>query len=113
MESITAYIAMDRRQALAKGEILPDRTKGTILFADISGYTPLTKALMKHLGPKRGAELLTQQINRIFDLLITQVHSYRGSIIGFGGDAITCWFDADNGHQGTACALKMQQVMHP
>jgi class 3 adenylate cyclase len=81
------------------------------LFADISGYTPLTQALMAKLGPKLGAELLTRHINHIFELLITEVHRYQGSIIGFGGDAITCWFDGDDGQRGTTCALNMQQVM--
>lgn len=111
MESIAAYMAMDRYQALARGEILPDRANGAVLFADISGYTPLTQALMARLGPKPGAELLTRQINHIFELLITEVHRYRGSIIGFGGDAITCWFDGDDGQRGAACALAMQQAM--
>ena len=31
------------------------------LFADISGFTPLTEALAKELGPQRGAEELTAQ----------------------------------------------------
>ena len=111
MGSISAYIAMDRSQALAQGEVLPDRSSGAVLFADISGYTSLTQAFMAKLGPKLGAELLTRQINHIFDLLITEVHHYRGSIIGFGGDGITCWFDGDDGQRGTACGLNMQQAM--
>lgn len=111
MESIAAYMAMDRYQALARREVLPDRSGGAVLFADISGYTPLTQALIAKLGPKPGAELLTRQINHIFELLITEVHRYRGSIIGFEGDAVTCWFDGDDGQRGTACALAMQQVM--
>lgn len=111
MESMAAYIPMDRRQALAKGEGLSNRTSGTVLFADISGYTPLTRALMEQLGRKRGAEILTAQINQLFERLIATAHYYRGSIISFEGDAITCWFDGDNGSRGTACALGMQQTM--
>lgn len=65
MESSAAYMAMDRCQALARGEVLPDRSSGAVLFADISGYTPLTQALMAKLGPKPGAELLTRRINDI------------------------------------------------
>ena len=54
-----AYIARDRRVALAQGVELPDRVFGAALFADISGFTPLTEALAAELGPERGAEELT------------------------------------------------------
>jgi class 3 adenylate cyclase len=53
------------------------------LFADISGFTSLTEALVKELGPKRAAEVLTRQLNRVCDALI-RVHRYSGSVIGFG-----------------------------
>ena len=55
MESLIAYIPTDRRQALARGLELPDLTTGAALFADISGFTPLTEALVQALGPQRGA----------------------------------------------------------
>jgi class 3 adenylate cyclase len=83
------------------------------LFADISGYTPLTKAVMADLGPKRGAEVLTQHINRVFATLITAIHNYRGSIIGFSGDALTCWFEGDQGERALTCAVTMQEAMTP
>jgi len=46
---------MDRRQALAGQMLLPERLTGAALFADISGFTPLTEALARDLGPQRGA----------------------------------------------------------
>jgi len=95
MESPAAYIPMDRRQTVARGEDLPDRTRAAVLSADISGFTPLTEALVKELGPRRGAEKLTRQLNAVYGALIAEVHRYRGSVIGFSGDAITCWFDGD------------------
>jgi predicted ATPase/class 3 adenylate cyclase/Tfp pilus assembly protein PilF len=93
MEHPEAYIPIDRRLALVRGEDLPDRTRGAALFADISGFTPLTERLAKELGPQRGAEELTQQLNVIYSALIAQVDQYRGAVISFSGDAITCWFD--------------------
>src|SRR5215510_3173367 len=116
MESLYAYIPTDRRYALARGEDLPDHTSGAALFADISGFTPLTEALMQVLGPQRGAEELTRWLNEIYDALVDDVERYRGSVISFSGDAITCWFDDTNGRRpsafrGTACALAMQQTM--
>jgi adenylate cyclase len=111
MESLAAYVPIDRRRALARGKDLPDHTSGAVLFADISGFTPLTEALARELGPRLGAEELTKQLNAVYSVLIAEVHCYRGSVIGFSGDAITCWFDGDDGLCATACALSMQQVM--
>jgi class 3 adenylate cyclase len=95
MEALDVYIPIDRRQAIARGKDLPDRARGAALFADISGFTPLTEALVQELGPQRGAEELARQLNRVYDALIAEVHRYGGSVIGFSGDAITCWFDDD------------------
>src|SRR5215207_7710692 len=123
MESLYAYIPTDRRYALAQGAPLPDRTTGAALFADISGFTPLTEALLLALGPQRGAEELTGWLNKIYDALVAQIESYRGSVISFSGDAMTCWFDdqvpeyikpapsTSSTLRATACALAMQQTM--
>jgi len=111
MESTTVYIPIDRRQAIARGEELPDRTSGAALFADISGFTPFTTTLLDELGPKRGPEELTRQLNLVYDTLIAEVHRFGGSVMIFSGDAITCWLDGDNGLRAIACGLAMQQAM--
>ena len=95
MELLSVYIPMDRRQAMVRGEDLPGHTRGAVLFADISGFTPLTEALLQALGPRRGADELTRQLNQVYDALIGEVHRYRGSVLTFSGDAITCWFEDD------------------
>ena len=69
MEILNAYSPMVRRQAIARGHQLPDRSHGPALFVDVSDSTALTEAL------------------------ISEIHAYQGSFIGFGGDASTCWFD--------------------
>jgi class 3 adenylate cyclase/predicted ATPase len=111
MERPSAYIPMDRRQALAQGGELPSRVRGAALFADISGFTPLTEGLVRDLGPQRGAEELTHYLNLIYDALIAELHRFGGSVINFSGDAITCWLNNDTGLRGVACALSMQQIM--
>ncbi len=110
-EVLSAYVPMERRHALINGEPLPERTKGSVLFADISGFTPLTATLSKELGADRGVEMLSDQLNQVYGALIDKVHQYRGSVISFAGDAITCWFDQDEGNVATAAAFAMQQVM--
>jgi len=46
------------------------------LFADISGFTPLTEALTAELGRKRGAEEVLRQINPVYETLIATLHRY-------------------------------------
>lgn len=111
MTSPSAFIPIDRRQALASGKTLPDRASGAALFADISGFTPLTEELTHAFGPDRGAEELVAQLNEIYETLIAQVELYGGSVIGFSGDAVTCWFDGDDGRRATASAFAIQNGM--
>jgi adenylate cyclase len=93
MESIAAYLPADRRYALAQGVALPEAARGAVLYADISGFTRLTEGLARTLGPRRGAEELTHRLNQVYDALIAEVDRFGGSVIGFAGDAILCWFD--------------------
>jgi class 3 adenylate cyclase/tetratricopeptide (TPR) repeat protein len=106
-----AYIARDRRRALADGVELPDRVYGAALFADISGFTPLTEALAMELGAQRGAEELTANLGRIFHAIIAELDRFGGEVIYFSGDAVTCWVDGDDGTRATAAALAMQEAM--
>jgi CheY-like chemotaxis protein len=94
-ETVALYLPMDRRHALASGHMLPDQAQGTVLMADIAGFTPLTEALARELGFQRGAEELTRHLNRVFGALVDQVHHCGGSVLNFSGDAITCWFDGN------------------
>lgn len=114
METLSAYIPTDRRLALARGESLPTEAEGAVLFADISGFTPLTEALAHAYGARRGADELTGHLNRVYGALIAQVDRYGGSVINFSGDAITCWFAGGvqrGSRHGMAAALAMQESM--
>ncbi|MCB8986706.1 MAG: tetratricopeptide repeat protein [Ardenticatenaceae bacterium] len=91
--SLITFLPQDRLRALARGETLPESTTGAALFADISGFTPLTEKLTRSLGPRRGIEDLTRTINAVYAALIAEVERFGGSVIGFAGDAMTCWFD--------------------
>ncbi len=114
--TLVAYLPQDRRTALAVGRTLPDRCAGTALFVDISGFTALTEAITLALGPRRGGEVLTEQINRVYEALIAEVDHQGGTVIGFAGDAITCWFDdatacGTSAARATACALAQCAAM--
>lgn len=110
-EPLEVYIPMDRRQAMARGEFLPDRAAGAALVADISGFTALTEALIQELGPRPGIDELSRQLNLVYEGLIGQLHRLGGSVITFSGDAILCWFNGDAGLRAVTCALAMQRVM--
>ncbi|GIK71642.1 MAG: adenylyl cyclase [Chloroflexota bacterium] len=119
MQQATAYLPSDRRRALLTGDHLPARAIGAVLFVDISGFTPLTETLARQLGRSRGAELLTRTLNAVYQALIDQVDQHGGSVIGFAGDAITCWFDAGvvdlraAAARALAAAQAMQRAIEP
>lgn len=111
---LNIYIPQDRLRALAKGEALPERCRGAAIFADISGFTPLTENLTQELGPRRGIEELTRRINNVYEILISNIERFGGSVIDFAGDAATCWFDEQDGNataRAVSCAQAMQNSM--
>ncbi|HSH03132.1 MAG TPA: adenylate/guanylate cyclase domain-containing protein [Anaerolineae bacterium] len=111
MDVLSAYLPMDRRWAWQNNEAIPAVAEGAVLFADVSGFTSLTAVLTAELGPKQGAEEMTRQINRALTAIIGEVHRYRGAVISFSGDAITCWFADDKGERAVTCATQMQVMM--
>ena len=108
MESWGAFLPQDRRRALAAGETLAAVTAGTAVFADISGFTPLSEEYSIEFGSNRGAEEVTLQMNAFFEVLINILDKHHGSAISFSGDAVTCWFDGDDGRRAVSCAREIQ-----
>ncbi len=108
----TRYLPADRVRALAADTPLATTATGSALFADISGFTPITERLRQALGARRGAETLASHLNRVYDALIAQVDRFGGSIISFAGDAITCWFAGDDAPlRAAACAFALLEAM--
>lgn len=117
MTVFETYLPQDRRHALAQNELLSDRANGAVLFADISGFTPLTEALTRSLGSRRGAEELTHQLNAVYDALIIEIEKYGGTVISFAGDGALCWFRENSATEPRAaldaveCAFALQRAM--
>lgn len=95
--TLHTYLPQDRLRAIANNTPLPDRTSGSALFADISGFTALTESLREAFGARQGAEVLSRQIGEVFSALVAEVEKYGGSVIDFAGDSMLCWFDRGNG----------------
>ncbi|MFN3372689.1 MAG: adenylate/guanylate cyclase domain-containing protein, partial [Chloroflexus sp.] len=88
--------------------------EGSLLFADLSGFTALSERLSV-LG-RQGAEEVSAVVNRLFAALLHEVQARNGALLKFGGDALTVFFDAatlGDQHATAACtaALAMQTRM--
>src|SRR5579862_6764540 len=81
VDSPSAYLPGDRRRALAAGATLPTRVRGAALFADISGFTPVTEALAGELGSQRASEELTIHLNRVFHAVIGELDRFGGEVV--------------------------------
>jgi class 3 adenylate cyclase/Tfp pilus assembly protein PilF len=64
--------------------------KAYTMFIDMSGFTPMTQALMQE-GPT-GAEKLSRSLNQIFAPMVELVYRNDGFIPYFAGDAFTAVF---------------------
>lgn len=110
-ENRCAYIPRDRLVAIAGHEQIRPFSSGSILFVDISGFTPMTEAFEASLGVRQGGEELARILNEVYDSLISEVDNQGGSVIGFAGDAITCWFMEDNGLRALNSSFAIQRCM--
>jgi class 3 adenylate cyclase/tetratricopeptide (TPR) repeat protein len=91
------------------------RVHAVVLFADVSGFTPMSEALAR--TGRRGAEDLTLILNRYFTRMIALLHDYGGIVCKFGGDALTVIFPYHVRMRGSVtrravtCAHAMQAAM--
>jgi len=83
---------------------------GTVMFADVSGFTAMSEKLSV-LG-KEGAEEITAIVNEYFDTMLDISAEYGGDLLKFGGDALLIFFEGEDGaHRAVVTAQKMQQAM--
>jgi class 3 adenylate cyclase/predicted ATPase len=69
-----------------------ERFPAAVLFADISGFTPLTEALAQKGA--EGPEELTRLLNNYFSRMIDLIEAQGGEVVKFSGDALTVLFPA-------------------
>ncbi|HZB76773.1 MAG TPA: AAA family ATPase, partial [Solirubrobacteraceae bacterium] len=67
---------------------------GTLLFADISGFTKLSERLAKR--GRQGAEELVDVLGAAFAELLGEAYRNDGSLLKFGGDALLLLFDGED-----------------
>jgi class 3 adenylate cyclase len=69
------------------------RFAAAVLFADVSGFTPLTEALAQKGA--EGPEELTRLLNDYFSRMIDLIEGEGGEVVKFSGDAVTVVFPAE------------------
>ncbi|HEY2887707.1 MAG TPA: AAA family ATPase, partial [Candidatus Limnocylindrales bacterium] len=77
------------------------RIAGSLLFADISGFTRLSERLAA--GGRSGAEEVTLIVGRVMTALVDEIEERGGDVLLFAGDALVVLFD---GAQAPARAVR-------
>ena len=88
------------------------RIEGTLVFADVSGFTRLSERLAQ-AGGRLGAEQLTEVIDEIFDQLLRVAIRRGGEMLKYGGDAALLFFRGeDHARRAVAASVEMQERLH-
>ena len=83
---------------------------GTLLFADISGFTAVSEGLTR-IG-REGAEEITAIVNGYFNVMLSILREHSGQLIKFGGDALLGLFiEPESATRAAQAALNMQAAM--
>ena len=109
-EAITylpASLLLAVAEGLAAGLPWHREVDGTMVMADLSGFTALSERLAR-LGDE-GAERLTDIINSFFARMLTTASRFGGDTLTFGGDAILLMFDGQD-HAGRAVAASLAML---
>lgn len=105
---LSLELDVDRR--IADSGSLYASIDGSMLSADISGFTSLSER--QSAKGKAGAEVLAEIISSCFTDLIETAYEYDGEIIKFGGDALLVLFRGDDhGRRAAGTGLAMQRSL--
>lgn len=83
---------------------------GTMLFADVSGFTELTERLSRR--GKAGSEEIASVLDAAFAELVAAAYAYDADLLKWGGDALLLLFRGD-GHpqRAAAAAARMRRAL--
>src|SRR3989449_2711291 len=94
----------------SKGALEGERKGVTVMFSDVSGFT----AMSERLDPEEVHTIM----DRAFEVILTEVHRYEGTINQFLGDGVMALFGApiaheDHAHRALCAALAIQRELEP
>jgi len=114
LAAVAAYLPRTIVQAALRVEVAQAGVRrGTVLFADVSGFTPMSERFSRQEEERgQGTEELTHVVNSYFEVVNGIAESYGGDVLKFGGDAMLGFFDGP-GYAARACraAFEMQAAM--
>ena len=83
---------------------------GSLLFFDITGFTPLTERLARR--GREGAEELSNLLDTVFSQLLMDAEDEGGDLLKWGGDALLLLFDdVDHSRRAARAALRMHRAL--
>ena len=83
---------------------------GTLVFADVSGFTALTEKLSRR--GRIGAEEIVETLNRVFGPMLRIAGTRGGELLKFGGDALLFLFTGpDHTEQACDAAVEMRTAL--
>ena len=114
LDAVTAYIPRVIVDAILESPVMGPfglSLEGTLMFADIDGFTPLAERFSQ-MASQEGAEELTELVNRFLDILMGIALKYGGDLQKFGGDAGMFLFQGpEHALRAVAASLEVQQAM--
>lgn len=97
ISSFVPKLLQQQCHLVAGGEPAAFEFQSVVLFADVSGFTPLT-AKLSSLGPS-GVEQLTSVLNNYLGSLVGLIHAHGGDVVQFAGDAVIAVWPATDGNE--------------
>ena len=104
------HIAQDLMSDPTAAHVDGKAVLGTLLFADVAGFTPMSESLAQ-MG-KEGAEELTLVMTACFTRIVNVVADYEGIPLKFGGDSLlTLFLGPRHPQRAVRCGLVVQHAM--
>jgi class 3 adenylate cyclase/tetratricopeptide (TPR) repeat protein len=107
---VPEYVGAARGEVLGAWPGSSSRTYGTLLAADLSGFTAFSARLSRL--ESKGAELVASTINDLFSALLGTLTVWDGNLLKLSGDALTAIFSGPSHvHRAVTAALELQKRM--
>ncbi len=114
LDVVTAYIPMVIAAPIMEAPVAGPMglsLEGTVMFADIDGFTPLSEQFSQ-ASSDAGAEELTELIDRFLEILIRITAQYGGDLQKFAGDAGMVLFQGEqHALRAVVASLEVQAAM--
>jgi class 3 adenylate cyclase len=91
------------------------KSRGAVMFVDVSGFTLLGEELRAAHGPVQGGAMLAERITSVISQLATLCLDHGGDVSKFAGDALLCVWEGGPEENMLAdaqeCAVAMLRMM--